>query len=152
VYNAISNGGNQKGQWRVLSKDEWTYLYSGRANAASLRTKATVEGVAGYIFFPDNWEQPEGISVGLDAGAFTTNTYSALRWNVLEAQGAVFLPAAGRRDGTTVIDVGSYGYYWSSTYSSGRNAYSFVFGGNVYTNVESYRNYGRSVRLAQEVK
>ncbi len=153
VYNAISNGGNQKGQWRVLSKDEWTYLYSGRANAASLRTKATVEGAAGYIFFPDNWEQPEGISAVLDAGAFATNSYTWWEWNILEAQGAVFLPAAGSRYGVAVSSVGSYGGYWSSTYGSSSLAYSFSFDSSSVGASSGYRRCsGLSVRLVQEVK
>ncbi len=33
----------------------------------------------------------------------------------MEAAGAVFLPAAGIRGGTTVTEVGLEGYYWSST-------------------------------------
>ncbi len=148
VYNAISNGGNQKGQWRVLTRDEWTYLYSGRANAANLRTRATVEGVEGYIFLPDNWVNPDGISLSLNQNLFTINSYTSSEWNILEAYNAVFLPAAGSRSGTTVNNVGTNGYYWSSTYYEFR--YSFYFNFDGLNHIARYC--GLSVRLVQEVK
>lgn len=61
---------------------------------------------------------------------------------------AIFLPAAGYRDGSGLGDAGSYGYYWSSSltadYSS--HAYSLYFN-SVGVNWSSYyRYYGRSVR------
>lgn len=149
--NAISNGGNRKGQWRVLTSVEWNFLYSGRENAAGLRTKATVEGVHGYVFFPDGWVQTDVVPVELDASDYSINNFSALRWNVLESHGAVFLPAAGRRYNTTISHVGSGGHYWSSSSSGSKYAYSFYFYiDSVYVSDDGNRNYGRSVRLVQE--
>lgn len=159
VYNAISNGGDKKGQWRVLSKGEWTYLYSGRMNCENLRTYATVKGVPGFLFFPDDWEEANCVlSVKLGSTDFDSNSFSALDWQVLEEQGAVFLPAAGIRDVTTVRYVGSFGLYCSSTYSRSRNAYGFDFGGSgvnpssggVNPSSDNGRCYGLSVRLVQE--
>ncbi|MBQ3675916.1 MAG: hypothetical protein II926_00915 [Bacteroidales bacterium] len=61
----------------------------------------------------------------------------------------VFLPAAGRRDGTGVVDVGSNGYYWSSSASGYYDAGYLNFDGySVYTG-NNYRFYGRSVRLVR---
>jgi hypothetical protein len=37
----------------------------------------------------------------------------------MEAAGAVFLPAAGGRNGTNVYHVGRYGFYWSSAPGGG---------------------------------
>lgn len=62
---------------------------------------------------------------------------------------SIFLPAAGYRDGSSLYDAGSYGYYWGSTpYDS--NAFNLVFhSSNHYTS--SYdRNRGRSVRPVVE--
>lgn len=153
VYNAISNGGDKKGQWRVLSQGEWTYLYSGRMNCENLRTFATVKGVPGFLLFPDDWEEANCVlSVKLGSTDFDSNSFSALDWQVLEEQGAVFLPAAGGRKGTSVSDVGSYGFYWLSTYDSYDSAYIILFnylgGVGTYNTVSRY--YGRSVRLVQE--
>ncbi len=153
VYNAISNGANIKGLWRTLTRSEWSYLYSGRTNASKLRAFATVDGVLGYVFFPDNWKSSAHTidRVAIDIKYDGTNTWSLKEWNIIEASGAVFLPAAGRRNGTTVYDVGSDGYYWSSTCYGSSNAYYFRFySSNVSTSGDVSRYLGHSVRLVQE--
>lgn len=65
----------------------------------------------------------------------------------LTAPGAVFLPAAGRREGTSVSYVNSSGHYWSST-SDGINYAYQVFFDNSGLNPSSNpgRYYGCSVR------
>ncbi|MBQ9472922.1 MAG: hypothetical protein IJU81_00765 [Bacteroidales bacterium] len=168
VYNAISNGGNQAGLWRTLTADEWYYLGSqrsastvnGTANARWI--KATVNGVCGLILFPDSYTHPDGVAqpVGINSGSqirYENNNYSQSDWTLIEAAGAVFLPAAGQRVTTTsVSNVGKNGYYWSSTrYDLSDTRHSFAsqpyFEGTGtaafhYTN-RSKRQYGASVRL-----
>ncbi len=61
---------------------------------------------------------------------------------------SIFLPAAGYRDGTSVLSVGSCGYYWSSSLyeSYPSDAYCLLFNSG---NVDWYfndRDYGHSVR------
>ena len=73
----------------------------------------------------------------------------------MEAAGCVFLPAAGRREGTaTFNDVGTYGRYWSSK-PDGTNtnyAYHVYFGsGSMGSAYSGSRLYGRSVRLVQDL-
>ena len=148
--NKISNGGNTANQWRTLTTDEWVYLYSGRTNAANLRSQATVNNVHGCIFLPDNWSLPSGVSFTADANNWTSNTYFASDWVKLEQAGAVFLPAAGYRDGTFVYDVGSGGSYWSSTPDDTSYAYGLDFySGNIYPQSSSSRVCGQSVRLVR---
>ena len=68
----------------------------------------------------------------------------------MEQHGAVFLPAAGYRDGTSVGYVGSYVDYWSASYSNSIGAYDLFFkdGTLPYDYGEGYnRNSGLSVRL-----
>lgn len=129
--NAINNGGNEANLWRTLTRDEWVYLFYTRANAATLFGLGSVNGVNGTILLPDNWTLPAGASFtasttrGLaDQGSyydnsngnnFSHNTYTAAQWAVMESAGAVFLPAAGDRNGTYVGNVGSNGNYWSAT-------------------------------------
>ena len=59
----------------------------------------------------------------------------------------VFFPAAGEGSGTSVNGRGSYGSYWSSSFSSAdRGYYSGFFGGIVYPQSLYYRYNGYSVR------
>lgn len=88
---------------------------------------------------------------------YGTNVYTAGgNWEAMESAGAVFLSAAGYRNGSYINDyVGGAGYYWSSTARSGGvNAYDVTFNeymviANQFTNG---RSYGKSVRLVTDVK
>ena len=66
---------------------------------------------------------------------------------------SIFLPTAGYRYGSSLINAGEYGYYWSSTpYESNSNsAYYLEFSSSSYHYVGWYgRYYGRSVRPVAE--
>ncbi|MBP5723460.1 MAG: hypothetical protein J6X18_07820, partial [Bacteroidales bacterium] len=102
VYNKISNGGNQAGLWRTLTKDEWQYLISDRAQASRLMGQGRVNNVNGLILLPDGWETPSSVKFTYDPGNYSTNVYSLDEWAVMQSYGAVFLPAAGYRGGTDV--------------------------------------------------
>lgn len=63
--------------------------------------------------------------------------------------GAVSLPAAGWRLGTTVGNVNEFGHYWTSSSYNYDNAYSVTFlDGSVFLG-PSGRAYGQSVRLVR---
>ena len=152
VYNKISNGGNQAGQWRTLTQSEWSYVISNRTDARYLRGTATVNGVNGLILLPDNWTLPTGVTFTYGEDGWSQNTYSASEWSKMEANGAVFLPAAGGRNGTSVSDVGTCGYYWSSSYGNYYDAYSVGFYCNyVSASSRNYRYGGFSVRVVQDL-
>ena len=152
VYNKISNGGNQAGLWRTLTKDEWNYVISNRTDARYLRGTATVNGVNGLILLPDNWTLPTGVTFTYGEGGWSQNTYSASEWSKMEANGAVFLPAAGYRFGTDVYGVGYGGDYWSSSAYDFYNAGCLYFFGDYVEADYGSRDYGLSVRLVQDVK
>jgi len=128
--------------WSTLSKDEWTYLLSNRANAESLRkfVTFTVSGngtVAGLVILPDGDAPSTAIPDTIDEAYLTSNN-------------AVFLPAAGRRNDTSVSYVGLGGGYWSSSYDSISKAWDMNFGpGGVYPQDSDPRSYGQSVRLVR---
>ena len=155
VYNPISNGGNQTNQWRTLTKLEWSFVFNTRTTASGIRyAKANVNNVNGVILLPDNWSSSTYSlsSTNTYNASFSSNTLTAAQWSILEQAGAVFLPAAGSRDGTSVEDVGSYGGYWSASYYDSYDAYCVGFGDeNLYTNNSygNYRYYGHSVRLVR---
>lgn len=151
VYNAISNGGNQTGFWRSLTKAEWEYLLDTRKNAQFLYSKATVNNVRGFVLLPDNFKKPSDITWSHQTNDWTTNTYSSEQWSALEALGAVFLPAAGYRGGSNVSSVQSGGYYRSATGGSSFSAgYLNFYPGGAYVGYHE-RDYGHSVRLVKDL-
>ena len=147
VYNAISNGGNEIGRWRTLSKDEWSYMLYSRPNAAYKKSIATVNSEKGWILLPDAWLQPEGIGFIGSASNYEMNVYSQEEWTLMENAGAVFLPTAGCRylEGGQIL----YRYndlYWSSTHSS--EGYAYIVH-EMQTYYAQNRYCGLPVRLVQ---
>ena len=150
-YNAISNGGNSTNTWRTPTHEEWVYVFNTRTTTSGIRyAKAEVNNVNGVILLPDDWSSSYySLSNTNQSGAsFTSNTVTASQWSTLEQHGAVFLPAAGYRSGTSVSYVGSYGTYWSASYYNSNGAcYVCFYDGSLSTDGSSYRYFGQSVRL-----
>ena len=152
-YNPISNGGNQSNQWRTLTQPEWAYVFNTRTTTSGIRyAKANVNNVNGVILLPDDWNTSTYSlnSTNTYKASFSSNTLTASQWSTLEQAGAVFLPAAGYRYGTSVYAVGSDGCYWSASYSNSNGAYYVVFHDSYLdTTNGNYRYGGVSVRLAR---
>ena len=150
VYNTISNGGGKS--WRTLTKDEWVYVFNTRSTSSGIRyAQAIVNGVNGVILLPDNWSSSNYSlsNINKTDASFSSNRISQNDWqNKFEANGAVFLPAAGLRYGTDVLSVVSCGYYWSASYGGSDRAYHVYFSEGNLTAFHWYRrDFGRSVRL-----
>ena len=164
-YNAISNGGNTENSgWRTLSADEWYYLFNTREGASSKYGFATVSDVNGVVVLPDSWIKPSDCDfISGGNGGWGTNNFDSAKWSKMEAAGAIFLPAAGYRNGDTAMNVSDWGCYWSSTNGGWNEATGFAcsfwfylnnFDGNkgeidIYSNND--RCYGYSVRLVIDV-
>ncbi len=151
--NAISNGGNVANYgWRTLTNDEWNYVLTTRAGADSKKGAATVNSVAGWILLPDAWTLPAGASFTAGcASEFTTNSYTAEQWAVMESAGAVFLPLTGTRRGSNVFYSTLYGYYWSATSKSSTEAYIASFSASKSSCSNMGRGYAcAAVRLAKD--
>ena len=160
--NAISNGGNTANQWRTLTKDEWEYLFN-------TRTASTVNGTSnarfakaylfgnkhGIILFPDNYTHPSDVTAptginATDATSYDGNKYTAEQWAKMEAAGAVFLPSAGFRGGSSFTST-PHGYWSSTNYGDmGRAAYYLYFNPNNLSVTDMSRYYGYSVRLVKD--
>jgi uncharacterized protein (TIGR02145 family) len=152
-------GSDAPNTWRTLTEDEWDYLRYNRTNADNLVGVAQVNGVDGLIFLPDNWTCPSGVTFksgfhsnyGVDYYA-AYQTFTTDQWSKLEAAGAVFLPASGRRLGSSVYYVQYYGSYWSATEYNSRSAYYLYFYSDKADMSYEYRCYGRSVRLVKDIE
>lgn len=150
-YNAISNGGNTIHQWRTLTHSEWDYVLNVRSTLSGIRfAKAKVAGVRGVILLPDDWSDSYYTLYNTNnSGAnFSSNEINPSTWiNYLEEHGAVFLPTAGLRNGTSV-DYLEIGYYWSASYINIYCASVVAFTDvSLDTDFWNSRYYGYSVRL-----
>ncbi len=112
--------------WKTPSPNDWIYIISNRADAAQKQGQATVNGVNGYIFLPDEWELPTGLSFTAKPNNWTANVYDGDDWTAMENAGAVFLPKSPWRSENTVATI-TYGYYWSSDYNNYSNAMAYYF-------------------------
>lgn len=134
--NIINGGGNK--QWRTPSESEFDYILNWRLSGPSIagvlsaryirvQLGAAGDAVKGIVLFPDHFVLPT-----LEHTTITWNDINEENspgvilhwddWGKMEAAGAVFLPAAGYRDGNKVTLVwGNYpeGYYWTSTQGKG---------------------------------
>ena len=151
VYNAISNGGNIPGIWRTLTWEQWHHVFNYRTTSSGIcYAKGIVNGVNGVILLPDEWD-PSVYALNYpnrpDA-RYNTNEIALENWATMEANGAVFLAAAGFRDGTSVSFVGNEGSYWSASYLYSNGAYDVnIFDSDLMTGNGNSRFTGRSVRL-----
>ena len=156
--------------WRTLTKDEWTHLLdnrtgistvNGAANARYLKCKVNdgTRDVYGLMIFPDEFTWPSGAGDAPSSGINTAKlawtsvpSYTADQFQALEGAGVVFLPAAGYRNVSSVLSVGSHGFYWSPDVNGASGAWRLNFFTTNVSPAASERNYGGSVRLVSVVQ
>ena len=143
--NAIINGGNTTNLWRTLTSAEWEYLLNTRSGASSKLGSGNINGVGGLIILPDSWTLPSECSFASGFAIINPyhypdwkhNSYTLAQWAQMEAAGAIFLPAAGRRKGTDFDNVG---------YSK-NDAYHMYFSSyNLIASINCSRSYGYPIR------
>ena len=176
VFNNIQLGGTPSSVFRAPTQEEATYLLGRRPNAKALRARARIRipgtGSApdtlinGIILLPDDWDpailpstpiitDEDGIDHWYKETVISASDFD----NILEPQGAIFLPAAGGMSGTKSIKCNRSGYYWGATpieNISSNLSYDMQFGGygqdgNPHQG-STERKYCRSVRLVQDVQ
>lgn len=154
--NTIAN--NQPNTWRTLTVDEWNYLLNLRKDANQLKGVAQINSINGLVLLPDNWTLPLGIEFKTgfhtDYGAefyATHQTFTPEQWQFMEEAGAIFLPAAGVRNGNDTYFANTYCNYWTATPSYDYYAqYLCSNSADAYTDHHDRSN-GRSVRLVKDV-
>ena len=131
----IKNGGGSN-KWRTPSFDEMhTILYdrycrvplAGKLCPRYMRAYFPPDNngiqIAGVVLFPDHFVPPALTNTFISESDINEpNTVGVMldwqEWGKMEAAGAVFLPAAGYREGTNVtLKLNNYpvGHYWTST-------------------------------------
>ena len=163
VYNAINNGGNDlMTGWRTLTNEEWEYLSDRKdGNSKVLYGQGKVgdeNKYCGMIILPDGWTWAGDLvsyeKTWKSGASAWLNQYGLSDWSKMETAGALFLPAAGYREGTALHTQNSYGDYWYSSFLSGSSAGSLSFKSST-VNLENkfgYRYRGFSVRLIHDIK
>ena len=152
---------NGTGDYCCLTKDEWDYLfghqYWGFATV-SLNGGGTVNGL---VICPNTVDESTAktyltstVYNSSDTQTKKTNAFSenTITQQTIDENGLLFLPAAGYRVGTTFYNVNTYGYYWTTTSSSDKNAYYMRFCDTFFNSYYSYKRCnGYPVRLCQLV-
>lgn len=125
--------------WRVLTRDEWTYLLHARLTDVTIADVENANAIfckinnrKGLLVIPDNFVMPvttvEWKANSINRYRTSTAvsvTYTPLTtadWKTLQAAGCIFLPQCGWSK-----DDSGDGYYWSATESSDINAYGIHF-------------------------
>ena len=143
--------GDKANTWRTLTKDEWAYLLKERPNASKLMGHAQINEINGFIFLPDDWHCPNEIHFQSGLQLYEDQIFTIDQWNCLEQAGAVFLPAAGRREGLSLLNLNEYGNYWSSMLVKSNFASYFAFNhGLAYVDALRETYFGRPVRLVHD--
>ncbi|MCR4566126.1 MAG: hypothetical protein K5651_08575 [Bacteroidales bacterium] len=153
------------GNYCVLTKAEWQYLFANQCWGFATVNLTNGGSVNGLVICPNSVADEAAAKDILGASAIVykdsadqTGKTAAFSENTIDqatidANGLLFLPAAGYRDGAGApSNVGTNGLYWSVTSSSATYAYYVNFGTTRFDSTLSYyRCYGRSVRLASVV-
>lgn len=176
VYNAISNGGNQPGLWRTLTRSEWSYIMEYRTGISTINGTANARYAKAYLFgtthgliiFPDNYTHPDGVAqpTGInkqDATSWNANTYNATDWAKMENAGCVFLPITGEIvwgitwSGTStpvmfyLNEGGERGHYMSVNSNSSCCCYNAIISKEYNQNSYENRCQAAAVRLVQDL-
>ena len=153
-------GEDEPNTWRTLSHEELVFLISGRPNAEHLIGVAEVNGVNGLILLPDMWSCPTGLA--FKSGFASSNgeeyfakhqSYTASEWQKMEHAGAVFLPAAGYRYESKVMEANVRSYYWTSTATmTDGYAYLLLFDSHMADTGSITCYVGQPVRLVKDLQ
>ena len=119
--------------------------------------------VNGLILLPDNWDpkiMPVGTTFKSDDEKcvyYTDNVLTEDEWKIFEAEGAIFLPAAGiNNNDASKNRYNRSGFYWTGT-PRGGNGVTLEFGGYRKVNDtptlhdDQGKSQKRAIRLCQEV-
>ena len=141
---------HQTGTWRSLTQWEWEWLLNDRPNYDELRGLAQIDSTKGLLLLPDNWDRDaRPLNKEIDNPCTVLTGREWFEWQNL---GAVFLPAAGRREGTDVIDVNEAACYWSASDDFENDAMLIGFSKNMDGLYGKSKTLGLAVRATRIVE
>lgn len=151
--------GYAAGIWHTPSAADWAAVLDNRSIAKRFVQARYENGtINGIILFPDDYEDPVGLSMTLTgfnvttANKFADNIVSETDWILLESVGCVFLPRGYIRTGSAITEWN--GAYWSSSWPNAQQAYSVYFSTTSFgwsVVATNNRMQGYSVRLLREL-
>ena len=118
----------------------------------AIKGRFTVDASGKQVFFSKGNLQYQALTDTYDAD-YSSNVLGEYSWGVLEAHGAVLLPAAGIRTYKNVDNMGTKCTYWSTSWYDHQKAYA-VSVSSVYL-TSGYvpdRDLGHSVRLVYDIE
>lgn len=139
--------------YRIPTSAELSYLVNDRPKADTLRARVQIilntptpifgnTFVNGILLLPDDWDPKIWIQTPIipdldginGCWNYFDNRITENEWYILEAQGAVFLPAAGNATGRGNSKYNRSGFYWTITPNSAKAGtyFSLEFGGYEY--------------------
>lgn len=147
--------------WRTPSSSEISFIFNNRT-VSNRYAKACLMGTKyGLILLPDNYSGDFEDFAGMNNNAISwsgLNTFIQIKWNEIESNGAVFLPATGYRKGTLIYqDQQGNAYdlkamYWTSDANAETTAWEFrVTNTMIATRRSSGRETGKAVRLVRDL-
>ena len=148
--------------WWTMNPVQWNYLFNVRPNAASLYGHCQISTssgtVCGMLILPDEWAKPANCTVTPGTGSYDRVTYSATAssgvtnaWCDMESAGAVFLPVTGYRNGLTINETDTQGYYWCYTSVGNMQGKSVrIYNNNFKIDMNVWRYFGGAVRLVKD--
>ena len=136
INGGVDNSGTSAHIWRVLTSDEWNYIFNVRTYAATKFGFGKLMGISGVFLLPDTWDWTPFDGTEFAESNWTPGTdvnYASANvitdgdvWTRMEEAGVVFLPTTAYRKGES-LSAFAYGYYWSSTVNSRFSAYFLQF-------------------------
>ena len=150
-------------KWCIGSRYSLTkYNTSDAYGAIDNRTLLYEEDDVAHVKLAGNWRMPTGDEFD-ELLATKGNENYKWKWTSIKGhkgwkitflvnKQSIFLPAAGDRLGTSLFDVGSSGYYWSSFLDADypKGAWNFLLDSKEVNMARSYRYAGFSVRPVTE--
>ena len=143
----------------------WVQLWAGGPKFAEYNVGVTdgkAESYGGYYTWAENiasteWGSAWRMPTQAEFGALLDNC--DVEWTAVNsvngrkftgkgdyASNSIFLPAAGYRDGGSIVYLGNYGFYWSSTPVGSNDAYQLYFNSGLKSVSYNKRSYGCPVR------
>lgn len=158
-------GGNFREGWFTPSKNQYEYIIGANRKVRFVDANGTIHedfrysvvkvgDREGVLLLPDVFQWTSDMGLLPNENSTNATSYNTDQFKLIEKAGAVFLPCAGYREGTT-YNSPAFADYWTSTHYDDNWCYFFQFletqttGRIVQINHDTSRSFGMAVRLVR---